>query len=476
VSGTRSDGWQGMGPMKPSRILVVDDDLRVLDLLGDYLRGQGMDVTLVDNGKEALESLEREEYHVLLTDLRMPGIGGLEILERLRQLPFPPVAIVCTGYGSIDSAVQAMKLGAFDYITKPLRLEEIRVVLDKALTFRQLHQDNVQLRQQLKEKYRFENLVGHSEPMQEVFRLVERVADTDSTVLIYGESGTGKELVARALHFNSSRRDRPLVVVNCSAIPQDLLESELFGHEQGAFTGAIRTRIGKFEMANGGSVFLDEIGDMSLSLQAKLLRVLQEQEIERLGGSRPIRVNVRIIAATHCNLQEAIARGSFREDLYYRLNVIPIQLPPLRERAADIPLLVEHFVELFNRTKGKELQGFSQEALDALVRYPWPGNVRELEHLVERIVILKGQGMARMADLPEPYRGSTLSGPSPPQPVLPEEGASLPEWLRLMERSLLLQALERSGWVRQEAAKLLRINRTTLVEKMKKLGLMPPQG
>ncbi len=460
--------------MRPTKILVVDDDLRVLELLGDFLRGQGMEVTLADNGREALACLEKEHYDVILTDLKMPGIGGLEILERLRQLSSPPMSIVCTGYGSIDSAVQAMRLGAFDYITKPLRLEEIRLVLEKALTFRQLHCDNVQLRKQLKEKYRFENLVGHSRTMQEVFRLVERVADTDSTVLIYGESGTGKELVARALHFNSSRRERPLVVVNCSAIPQELLESELFGHEQGAFTGAIRTRIGKFEMADGGSVFLDEIGDMSPVLQAKLLRVLQEQEIERLGGSRPIRVNVRIIAATHRNLQEAIAQGRFREDLYYRLNVIPIQIPPLRERLSDIPLLIEHFVGVFNRSKGKDLEGFSPEALDALMRYQWPGNVRELEHLVERMVILKGEGMVRREDLPEPYKGATGIEASAPQAILPEEGAHLPHWLRVMERSLLLQALERSGWVRQKAANLLGINRTTLVEKMKKLGIVPP--
>lgn len=460
--------------MKPTKILVVDDDPRVMELLGDFLRGQGMEVTLADNGTEALACLEREEYDALLTDLKMPGIGGLEILERSRQLSFPPMAIVCTGYGSIDSAVQAMRLGAFDYITKPLRLEEIRLVLEKALAFRQLHRDNLQLRKQLKEKYRFENLIGQSEPMQEVFRLLERVADTDSTILIYGESGTGKELVARALHFNSSRRERPLVVVNCSAIPQELLESELFGHEQGAFTGAIRMRVGKFEMADGGSVFLDEIGDMSPALQAKLLRVLQEQEIERLGGSRPIRVNVRIIAATHRNLQEAIAQGTFREDLYYRLNVIPIQIPPLRERLSDIPLLVEHFVRLFNQSKGKELEGFSSEALDALMGYHWPGNVRELEHLVERMVILKGEGIAGKADLPEPYRGAAGTEVSIPQTVLPEGGAQLPEWLRVIERSLVLQALERSGWVRQRAANLLGINRTTLVEKMKKLGIVPP--
>jgi transcriptional regulator with GAF, ATPase, and Fis domain len=301
--------------------------------------------------------------------------------------------------------------------------------------------------------------------------MVEKVADTDSTVLIIGESGTGKELVARALHYNSRRRERPMVVVNCSAIPQELLESELFGHEQGAFTGAVRTRIGKFESAHGGTVFLDEIGDMSPHLQAKLLRVLQEHEIERLGGNRPIKVDVRVIAATHRNLEEAMKEGKFREDLYYRLNVIPIRIPPLRERLSDIPILVNHFLEKFNHSRGKRLRGFTPRAMDALMRYHWPGNVRELEHLVERMVVLQGEGFVDLEDLPSPY--SDLSPKvEGRQMKLPPEGIDLPELMREMERSLVLQALERSQGVKSKAAELLGIHRTTLVEKMRRLGLL----
>jgi DNA-binding NtrC family response regulator len=457
--------------MQGRKILVADDDPRILELLRDFLQGLGLQVTSAPDGREAMGWLERGDFDVLLTDLMMPVVDGLQLLEHLAQMNNAPTAIVLTGHGSIESAVHAMRLGAFDYITKPLHLEEIRMVLERALSFRQLWRENTQLRQQLKEKYRFENLVGQSEAMLGVLRLVERVADTDSTILIFGESGTGKELVARALHFNSRRRERPLVVVNCSAIPQDLLESELFGHEQGAFTGAIRARVGKFEAAHGGSLFLDEIGDMSPNLQAKLLRVLQGQEFERVGGSRPVRVDVRIIAATHRDLDGAMREGSFREDLFYRLNVIPIHIPPLRERTSDIPLLLRHFQDLFNRVKGRRVEGFEPEAVSALMRYPWPGNVRELEHLVERMVILHGEGTVGLKDLPEPYRAhSARQAPSRLQ--LPEAGISLPQWLQETERTLIVQALDRCGWVRNRAAQVLGIHRTTLVEKMRKLGLL----
>lgn len=458
--------------MEGRKILVVDDDRKILDLLRDFLQREGMEVVTAASGPEAADILEKGEVDLLLTDLILPGTDGLQLLQRLSQMPMPPVAIVFTGHGSIESAVQAMRLGAFDYITKPLHLEEIRIVVQKALGFRQLKRENVRLRQQLRDKYRFENLIGHSQAMQGVQSMVERVADTDSTVLIFGESGTGKELVARALHFNSHRRDRPLVVVNCSAIPQELLESELFGHEQGAFTGAFRSRVGKFEAAQGGTVFLDEIGDMSVHLQAKLLRVLQEHEIERLGGTRPIRVDVRIIAATHRNLEEAIAQGRFREDLFYRLNVIPIRVPPLRERISDIPLLVQHFLERFNETRRKNLAGFSPKAMEALMRYHWPGNVRELEHLVERMVILQGEGVVELEDLPEPYRQTPQRDPWL-RLELPAQGMDLDAWFRDAERYLISQALERSGGVRNKAARLLGIHRTTLVEKMKRLGLSP---
>lgn len=462
------------GTVVGRKILVVDDDRRILDLLKDFFEKKGAQVITVTNSLDAITALEQLEIDVMLTDLVLPGGDGLQLLERLQEMSMPPVSIVFTGHGSIKSAVQAMKLGALDYITKPFHLDEMALVVEKALGFRQLKRENVQLRQQLREKYRFENLVGHSQAMQAVKQLVEKVADTDSTVLIYGESGTGKELVARAIHFNSQRRERPMVVVNCSAIPRDLLESELFGHEQGAFTGAVRTRIGKFEAAQGGTVFLDEIGDMSPALQAKILRVLQEHEIERLGGNRPIKVDVRVVAATHRNLEEAIKRGTFREDLYYRLNVIPIRIPPLRERVSDIPLLIQHFVERFNQAKGKRLLGFSPEAIKALSRYPWSGNVRELEHLVERMVVLQEEGMVELKDLPPPY---CEEGPYSEQTDLrlPEGGMDLSEWMRNAERSFILQALQRSEGKRSVAAKLLRIHRTTLIEKMRRFGLLPYQ-
>lgn len=466
-----AEGVRGTRPMGEKRkVLVVDDDRRILDLLREFLHRMGMEVTTAASAPEALACMEKGELDVLLTDLVLPGADGLELLERISRMSMPPVAIVLTGHGSIESAVKAMRLGAFDYITKPIHLEEIRMVVQKALSFRQLRKENLQLRQQLRDKYRFENLIGHSHAMQSIQKMVERVADTDSTVLIFGESGTGKELVARALHYNSHRRERPLVVVNCSAIPPDLLESELFGHEQGAFTGAVRTRIGKFESAQGGTVFLDEIGDMSPHLQAKLLRVLQEHEIERLGGNSPLRVDVRIIAATHRNLEEAIKEGRFREDLYYRLNVIPIRVPPLRERKSDIPLLVQHFVEKFNAARGKRLAGFSKEAIEVLMNYSWPGNVRELEHLVERMVILQGEGVVEASQLPPPY-SEAAQKKAQPGPLLPEEGMDLPAWVKETERALILQALERCGGVKNKAAKLLGINRTTLVEKMRRLGL-----
>ncbi len=464
------EAGRGQPVAEKKKILVVDDDRRILELLREFLQRMGMEVLTAASGPEALVCMEKAELDVLLTDLVLPGLDGLELLERMNRMPMPPVAVVLTGHGSIESAVRAMRLGAFDYITKPIHLEEIRIVLQKAISFRQLRRENLQLRQQLREKYRFENLIGHSQAMQSIQKMVERVADTDSTVLIFGESGTGKELVARALHYNSHRRERPLVVVNCSAIPQDLLESELFGHEQGAFTGAVRTRIGKFESAQGGTVFLDEIGDMSPHLQAKLLRVLQEHEIERLGGNSPLRVDVRIVAATHRNLEELIREGRFREDLYYRLNVIPIRVPPLRERKSDIPLLIHHFVEKFNVARGKTLAGFGREAVEALMDYSWPGNVRELEHLVERMVILQGEGTVEAGDLPPPYcRAAQRQAEA--GPVLPEEGMDLPGWMREAERDLILQALGRAGGVKNKAAQLLGIHRTTLVEKMRRLGL-----
>jgi DNA-binding NtrC family response regulator len=377
---------------------------------------------------------------------------------------------VFTGFGSIDTAVKAVKLGAYDYITKPLKMEEIMIVIQRALDHRKLSLENEMLRRQLKRKYKFDNIIGDHENMQEVFHLVEKIANTQSTILIYGESGTGKELVARAIHFNSDRRERPLIPVNCGAIPEELLESELFGHEQGAFTGATRTRIGRFELGNGGTIFLDEIGDMSPALQVKILRVLQEHEFERVGGMKTIKVDIRVIAATNKDLEKNVAEGKFREDLFYRLNVIPIQLAPLRERRSDVPLLVNHFVHMYNEKNRHNITGITPEAMDLLGNYEWPGNVRELENMIERIVILKGEGFVEPSDLPDKILASN-SRSFHPRIRIPENGISFNTAVTEFERELILQALNRTNWVKNKAAKLLNLNRTTLVEKMKKINL-----
>jgi DNA-binding NtrC family response regulator len=380
------------------------------------------------------------------------------------------MGIIHTAYGSVETAVEAMKAGAYDYVTKPVRRDELLVVIQRALEFQHLHHENVSLRKQLKAKYKFDNIISDNEKMQAIFTQVEKVADTDSTVLIYGESGTGKELVARALHYNSYRQDKPLVPINCGAIPEDLLESELFGHEKGAFTGATAQRLGRFELANGGTIFLDEIGEMRPSLQVKILRVLQEREFERIGGTRTIKVDVRILAATNKNLEDLVARQQFRDDLFWRLNVIPITLPPLRERLSDIPLLVAHFITRFNAEKKQHLTGITPVALQMLQSYHWPGNVRELENIVERIAILKGSGMIMPEDLPEKIARPSLSR-SVPGVNIPDDGIDFDAMVETFEKQLLMQALVKAGGVKSKAANLLHMNRTTLVEKVKKLRL-----
>jgi transcriptional regulator with GAF, ATPase, and Fis domain len=343
-------------------------------------------------------------------------------------------------------------------------------VVQRAIEFRDLKRENIALKKQLKKKYKFENFIGDSLPMSKVFRVIEKVADTDSTVLILGESGTGKELVARAIHYHSMRREKPLIPVNCGAIPEELLESELFGHEKGAFTNAIRTRIGRFEMAHGGTIFLDEVAEMSPHLQVKLLRVLQEQEFERLGGAKTIKCDVRILAATNKDLDRLVEDGSFREDLYYRLKVIPVSLPPLRERRSDIPLLAHHFLENMARNKKGHPIEISKEAMKALMNYDWPGNVRELENIIERLVILSEGDRITLEDLPEKIAQRMALGLDS-DALIPEEGLSLTNAVSEYERQLIIHALEKADWVKNRAAKLLKMNRTTLVEKIKKQGI-----
>lgn len=456
--------------MGGERILVVDDEKENRELLWEALTTEGYTVETAEDGLKALDLLKRESFHVVLSDLMMPKMDGVELLKEIKKIDPFIVGIILTGYASIETAVEAIKIGAYHYITKPFRLSEIKLIIKQALEFQRLNHENILLRKQLKAKYKFENIVSDDEKMLEIFRIIEKVSDSDSTVMIYGESGTGKELIARAIHYNSYRQDKPLIPINCGAIPGELLESELFGFEKGAFTGATSTRIGRFELAQGGTIFLDEIGEMSPPLQVKLLRVLQEREFERVGGTRTIKVNVRIIAATNKDLEALVREGTFREDLFYRLNVIPINLPPLRERKSDIPLLVYHFIERFNAEKKRNIQGVSPEAMEMLKRYPWPGNVRELENMIERISILKGSGIITPSDL-----SPKISAVSPvsaiPEIDIPEDGLDFGALVQTFEKELIQRALEKAQGVRSQAARLLRMNRTTLVEKLKKLQL-----
>ena len=460
--------------MQIPQILVVDDEPDVREVLTTLFTRQGYQVTAVPDGEAALEAVQQQRFHVALLDLRLPRMDGITLLRQLRERDPQLIGIILTGYATVENAVEAMKAGAFDYLMKPFNSTEVRILVQRALEFQGLKEENARLRQSLEERYRFGNLVGTSKAMRQVFDLIQRVADSDSTILILGESGTGKELVARTIHYNSPRRNRPLIPINCAAIPEGLLESELFGHEKGAFTGATHLRVGRFEQADGGTLFLDEIGEMSPALQAKLLRVLQYKEFERVGGTRTIRVNVRIIAATHRNLEELVAQGRFREDLFYRINVIPIHIPPLRERKEDIPLLLEHFLAHFNRIKGKHLQGFSPEAMRYLLDYSWPGNIRELENLVERLVILKGEGIVEVEDLPEKIVGRVVDPRNLEVPTIPDSGIDLRALVEEFENRLILQALKKAGGVKNRAARLLSLNRTTLVEKLKKKKLPLP--
>jgi len=370
-------------------ILIADDEANIRRVLEAVLSKEGFEVITAENGKRALDAVSTNTaIDVLVSDLIMPDINGVELLEAARQINPSISVIMITAHGTIKSAVDAMRLGAFDYIAKPFDLDELKVVVKKALERRHLIDENRELRQQLKTRYRFDNIVGTSSKMQEVFRLVERVADTRASVLIRGESGTGKELIARAIHFNSSRAQSPFVPVVCIALSEQLLESELFGHEKGAFTGAISQKPGRFEMAHGGTLFLDEIGDIPGKVQMKLLRILQEREFERVGGTKTIRVDVRVVTATNQDLENAVKEGKFREDLYYRLQVVQIIIPPLRDRLDDIPLLVEHFIDKYAKDNGKSVRYASPEALELMMNYRWPGNVRELENAIERAIVL----------------------------------------------------------------------------------------
>ena len=453
--------------MPQGSILVVDDSPAVRENLSELLTAEGYEVDSCAGGKEALQYVQERTYDVVLTDLSMPDVDGMAVLSFLAE-HFPETScIIITGFGTIQNAVNAMRVGAYDYLCKPVESQQILLVVARSMEHQRLRRENLRLKKQLREKFGFDNIIGTSEPMCQVFDLIRKVADSDSNVLILGESGTGKELVARAIHYNGQRQANPLIPVNCGAIPEDLLESELFGHEKGAFTHAIRTRIGRFEQAHGGTIFLDEIGDMSPNLQVKILRVLQDHQFERIGGQKTIKVNIRVIAATNRDLQELVKNGKFREDLYYRLNVIPIRIPPLRERRSDIPMLVNHFTQEFGRKKNKPACRVSPAVMRLLIAYDWPGNVRELENLIERLVILSEGEVLDIPDLPEhfqhnPHETLRLNAD------IPAAGLPLQKMLSDLERQLIIKALNQSGWVKNQAAQLLQLNRTTLVEKIKK--------
>jgi DNA-binding NtrC family response regulator len=448
-----------------TRLLVVDDEPTQREMLTSILQRAGYEVETASNGAEAIARLQEGHYDLLLTDQKMPGMDGLELLDRARtHIPGLPVVLM-TAYGSVSSAVEAMKRGASDYLTKPFERDELVLVLEKVLRQRRLEDEVAALHGVLRERYRLGNLIGSSPSMQDIFNLVERIAHTDVPVLIRGESGTGKELVARAIHESSSRSERQFVALNCAAVPETLLESEFFGHERGAFTGAVKARLGRFREAHGGTLFLDEIGAMRVDLQAKLLRAIQDQKIQPLGSAGSVPVDVRILAATGENLEEAIRDKRFREDLFYRLNVVPVQLPPLRERVEDIPLLVDHFLSASARKFERDPVGASVEVLERLQVYPWPGNVRELENCVERMVLLARAPRLTLADLPANIR----QGPKPGEEMdgsfrLPPDGVRLPE----LERHLIIQALQRSRGALGPAARLLGISYKTLQYRIQK--------
>jgi DNA-binding NtrC family response regulator len=453
--------------MKSHRILIVDDDPDIRETMTTLLTVNEYAVTAVADGPSAIEEVSREKYNIVITDLMLPQMDGIEIIKNIKNIDADVQCIIITGYATVTTAVDAIKVGAFDYVMKPFNGTEILMLIKRVLEFQRLKVENVQLRRHLHGRYSFENMIGVSEGIKKVCTLIEKVAETDSTILILGESGTGKELVARTIHYNSLRRNKPLIPINCGAIPENLLESELFGHEKGAFTGASSTRIGRFELADGGTVFLDEIGEMSPTLQVKLLRVLQQREFERVGGVKSIKVDVRIIAATNINLDKAVEEGRFREDLYYRLNVIPIVIPPLRERIEDIPLLMDHFLSNFSRSKKRKTEGFSPESINRVLEYAWPGNIRELENLIERVIILKGEGVITPQDLPDKVVNSVRRNSSVFL-ALPDSGINLKDVIEEFENNLILQAMQKAQGVKNKAAQLLSLNRTTLVEKLRK--------
>jgi DNA-binding NtrC family response regulator len=454
--------------MRNGNLLLVDDDRHLLDAMANWLREQGYTVYAAATKAEAISTAASHPLDLILADIRLTDGDGFEVLQWCREHRPEVTLILLTGYGTVDTAIEALRAGAFDLLTKPLIDEELLVAIDRALSQRKVLEENQKLKAQLDLRFGLENIVGHDQRMLKVFDMVDRIADTKATVLITGESGTGKSLLARAIHRRSSRRDQPFVEVACGAMPETLLESELFGHAAGAFTGAVGDKTGKFTQANKGTIFLDEIGTSSPGLQVKLLRVLQEFEFEPVGSTKTQKVDTRVILATNENLAKAVSEGRFRQDLFYRVNVINIELPSLRDRLADIPMLAQHFLNRTCEEAGKAMHGFTDDAIRVMQRYVWPGNVRELQNVVERAVLLGRGSKVTVEDLP----GTVTAGQS--MSIEPLTGRALKEALEAPERAIILEALQKNDWNRNATADALGINRTTLYKKMKRLGLDKP--
>jgi len=453
--------------METKTVLLVDDDKSFRRVIEYQLVEEGYEVITADNGSIGLDILSNKKIDLVITDIRMPEMNGLELLEKLKEISYDVIVIVVTAYGSIESAVEAMQLGANDYITKPVDKNELLLKVAKALKFKDLLIENKTLRELLSGSFNFENMIGKSSALKEVYEIVSQVAKTDSSILIQGESGTGKEVLAKAIHFNSLRNTKPFIVINCGAIPENLLESELFGYKRGSFTDAVTDKTGKFEAAEGGTIFLDEIGELPLKLQVKILRTLQDKEIDKIGELNPRKVDVRIIAATNQDLKELVEEKQFRDDLYYRLSIIPISLPPLRERQGDIPLLAVNFLDKFAKLFGRTGIKYDDEVIKVFYKYHWPGNIRELENLIHRLVILCQGEIISVDALPKELLEGKKSGRDNYTVPIPENGIDL----KNLERELIIQALVKKNWNQTQAAKLLNISRNSLIYSMQKYGI-----
>ncbi|BCA80216.1 acetoacetate metabolism regulatory protein AtoC [Desulfuromonas sp. AOP6] len=452
---------------RDAHILVVDDEESMREFLSIMLKREGYGVNVASDGAQALELLKENSYDLIISDIQMPRLSGFELLAQVMSRTPETAMIMVTAFSSTEQAVEAMKQGAYDYITKPFKNEEIRLIVKNALERKLLKQENQELKKELGRRYSFGNLIGKSRSMQQVYDLIAKVAASRANILVTGESGTGKELVARALHYNSERHEHPFVPINCGAIPENLLESELFGHEKGSFTGAIQQKPGLFEVANGGTLFLDEIGELPAMMQVKLLRVLQEREVRRVGGTRDIPVDVRVVAATNKELDTEVAQGTFREDLFYRLNVIRLALPPLRDRRDDIPLLIEHFYQKLTGKKGLHV---GEKAMRRLLDYHWPGNIRELENIVERCLVL-GQGEELTEDCLPANLAADVSSAEGGITQIPDTGLDIDAYLGGIEKDILLRALEKTGGVRKKAAELLGISFRSIRYRLAKFGI-----